>query len=52
MRLAVAAVAVAGSFAVTAPASATECTPRGCTGGCYVNPSFGTGDPRPILCYS
>ncbi|MCA1824886.1 MAG: hypothetical protein ABR520_02985 [Mycobacteriales bacterium] len=50
---------LAGSFAVAAPAHATECTPKGCSGGCRLanpNPSV---DPenltvtldRPIECY-
>jgi len=30
-------VAVAGSIATSAPAGATECTPKGCTSSCYLD---------------
>ncbi len=56
MRLAVrlalvAAVAVAGSVTLAAPASATECTPKGCSSSCHLNPA--ATDPRDLLvCYS
>jgi hypothetical protein len=42
------------------PAGATECTPKGCTGGCHLNGGSIEVDPtnptigleRPIECYS
>ena len=51
----------ASSIAVAAPASATECTPKGCSGGCTINreaamrvdPATGTVTIDPlIVCYS
>jgi hypothetical protein len=46
--------ALAASFATVSPASATECTQPGkpCTAACHLNGDFGTGDLRPIVCYS
>jgi len=33
------------------PATATECTPRGCTASCYINHDF-TGPSDIVVCYS
>ena len=45
------AVAAAGTVLLAAPAGATECTPKGCSGGCHLN--LDAADPRElIVCYS
>ena len=54
------AVALAASLWTAAPASATECTPKGCTGGCRVTGGGISVDPTtgtivlepPFECYS
>lgn len=50
MRLAAAILLAAVVVAVTAPAaSATECTPKGCTTSCRLNPDF-PRDPALFYC--
>ncbi|HVF19803.1 MAG TPA: hypothetical protein VNA14_06140 [Mycobacteriales bacterium] len=51
------AVAAASSVLLAAPADATECTPKGCSGGCSLNPAaLDPNDPTSlgplIVCYS
>ena len=54
LRLALVTVVAGAGVLVASPAGATECTPKGCTGGCYLNPE--ALDPRTpgelIVCYS
>ncbi len=54
LRLALVTVVAAGGVLVASPAGATECTPKGCSGGCHLNPD--ALDPRApgqiIVCYS
>lgn len=60
-RLMVVLAVAAASLAPVIPTGATECTPKGCTGGCRLNPDASisidpstgaiTIDP-PIECYS
>ena len=51
-RLLLAAALAAGAgFATAAPASATECTPKGCSTGCHLNRDYDPGE-RLIICYS
>jgi hypothetical protein len=45
-----AALAVAAGFA-TAPASATECTPKGCSASCHLNRDWQPGE-KLVICYS
>jgi len=57
IRIIVVAAITVAAFAGTAPAGATECTPKGCTGGCKlgsvnVDPHTLTIDVQPIRCYS
>lgn len=50
-RLLAATALAAGTVLPAVTASATECTPRGCSAACYVNRDF-TGPSDIIVCYS